>query len=95
MKVDLKFVHRQVEFDNCHTVHPRTGADTGLNLIFYVNHEGECWPTPILSGPYRNCTALPEGKPIDSYDKVIAILAKYHDDPEQIYYEQFIKPMQF
>lgn len=94
MKVGLQYLDRRIEFNNCHAVNPATKRDSGHNMIFYVLADGECWPHPITSGPYQNVTAIPFGIPIDSYDKVIGILSKYHANPQQVYWDEFVVPLQ-
>jgi len=95
MKVDLKWAWRSIYFENCFSVNPRTYTSTGLNAIFFVNGEGEMYPNPITEGRYQNVTAMPEGEPLDQYEKIIGILSKYTDEPEKAYYEGFVKPFQF
>lgn len=85
MKLGEEWLGMTIEFTGCNSVHPRTFEDTGLQKIFLVTHDGELYPQPITEGPYKNCTAMPEGDPEDHAEKIIKILAKYHDDPEKVY----------
>lgn len=95
MKVDPKWASRDVYFENCFSLNPHTGKSTGFHAMFIVDHDGEIWPNPILDGPYKNVTAIPEGEPLSGYEERIRILAKYTDNPEEAHYKIFVEPFQF
>lgn len=94
LTVDIKWAWKSVVFENCFALTP-TYAKLDLLKIFIVLDDGELWPNPITEGPYRNCSEVPSGEPIDNHERVMKILSEYYDDPEQAYYDLFVKPFQF
>lgn len=95
MKVDVKWAWKDISFENCFSLNPKTYESTGLPMNFVVKPDGEIWPNPITEGKYRNCTEMPAGEPIDGYERRLAILRKYTDKPEEAHHKIFVEPFQF
>ena len=94
MQIDPKWAWKDVSFENCFSVHPQTHAATEFRMNFFVRPDGTLYPNPITAGKYQNCTAMPEGEPIDGYERRLAILRKYTDEPEKAHHKIFVEPFQ-
>lgn len=78
MKIDVKWAWHTVYFENCHVLNPHDFSDTGMEMNFEVQPDGELYPCPIIEGPYRNCSELPAGEPKDTIERSLEILHKYY-----------------